>query len=125
MTRTNRILVAEDNPVNQKVVIGMLKKLGFSADIANNGVEVMDALSKSHYELIFMDCQMPVMDGYEATKAIRDSDSKDIPIVALTANAMPGDEEKCLSVGMDAYIAKPLSIKMIQKTLEKYLPENS
>lgn len=125
MTRTNRILVAEDNPVNQKVVIGMLKKLGFNADIANNGAEVMEALDKNNYELIFMDCQMPVMDGYEATMAIRSSDSKDIPIVALTANAMPGDKEKCLSVGMDDYIPKPLSITTIQKALDKYLPENS
>ncbi len=125
MTRTNRILVAEDNPVNQKVIIGMLKKLGFNADIANNGTEVMDALSKDNYELVFMDCQMPVMDGYEATKAIRNSDYKDIPIVALTANAMPGDKEKCLSVGMDYYIVKPLSITSIQQALDKYLPENS
>ena len=125
MTEKSRILVAEDNPVNQKVVIGMLKKLGFSADIVNNGSEAMEALGKHEYELIFMDCQMPVMDGYETTIAIRESGAKNIPIVALTANAMPGDEEKCLAVGMDAYIAKPLSITMIQKTLEKYLPQNS
>lgn len=122
MTTHNRILVAEDNPVNQKVIIGMLKKLGFSADIANNGTEVLDALKKASYELIFMDCQMPIMDGYDATRAIRASDSKAIHIVALTANAMPGDEEKCLAAGMDAYIPKPLSITTIQETLKKYLP---
>lgn len=121
MTILHRILVAEDNPVNQKVIIGMLKKLGFSADIANNGAEVLDALNKANYELIFMDCQMPVMDGYDATRAIRTSDSKHIHIVALTANAMPGDEEKCLAAGMDAYIPKPLSIATIQETLNKYL----
>ena len=121
MTRTNRILVAEDNPVNQKVIIGMLKRLGFNADIANNGAEVLEALGRDAYELIFMDCQMPILDGYEATRAIRASASEHIPIVALTANAMPGDEEKCLAAGMDDYIAKPLSIITIQKTLDKYL----
>jgi len=121
MTRTNRILVAEDNPVNQKVIIGMLKRLGFNADIANHGAEVLEALGRDAYELIFMDCQMPILDGYEATRAIRASASEHIPIVALTANAMPGDEEKCLAAGMDDYIAKPLSIITIQKTLDKYL----
>lgn len=125
MTRTNRILVAEDNPVNQKVIIGMLKRLGFSADIANNGAEVIKALGQDGYELIFMDCQMPILDGYEATKVIRASESEHIPIVALTANAMPGDEEKCLAAGMDDYIAKPLSIITIQKTLDKYLCKES
>lgn len=123
MVPANRILVAEDNPVNQKVIIGMLKKLGFSASLASNGVEVLDALRNADYELIFMDCQMPIMDGYEATRAIRASDSGHIPIVALTANAMPDDEEKCLAAGMDGYIPKPVNIAVIQTTLEKYLPE--
>jgi CheY-like chemotaxis protein len=125
MNRANRILIAEDNPVNQKVVIGMLKRLGFSADVVSNGAEALDALRHDDYELIFMDCQMPGMDGYEATKAIRASESGHIPIVALTANAMPGDKEKCLAAGMDDYIPKPLSITTIQKILSKYLPASS
>lgn len=124
MTSTNRILVAEDNPVNQKVIIGILKRLGFTADIASNGAEALDAFAQGEYEIIFMDCQMPVMDGYKATKAIRDSETGHIHIIALTANAMPGDEEKCLASGMDDYIPKPLSIAVIQATLDKYLSKD-
>lgn len=121
MTDTHRILVAEDNPINQRVIIGMLKKIGFSAAIANNGTEVLEALEKDSYELIFMDCQMPVMDGYKATESIREFD-KDIPIVALTANAMPGDKEKCITSGMNDYISKPINIVTIQEVVNKYLP---
>ncbi|WP_126454350.1 response regulator [Sulfuriflexus mobilis] len=123
----NRILVAEDNPVNQKVVIGMLSKLGYNADIAHNGAEVLEAMARNDYAIIFMDCLMPVMDGYEATRSIRASESEHksehIYIVALTANAMSGDQEKCLAAGMDDYIPKPLSINTIKQVLEKYLPD--
>ncbi len=121
--RSETLLVAEDNPVNQKVVIGMLKKLGFRADIANNGQEALDAVMANHYDLVLMDCHMPVMDGYEATTAIRDSSAQaELPIIALTANAMPGDKEKCIKTGMNSYLPKPLSIDSLKEKLEDFLP---
>lgn len=120
---TETLLVAEDNPVNQKVVIGMLKKLGYSADIANNGQEAVDAVMANHYDLILMDCHMPVMDGYEATRAIREAmPQSELHIIALTANAMPGDEERCLKVGMNGYLPKPLCIDDLKEKLEAFLP---
>lgn len=101
----------------------MLSKLGYTADIAHNGAEVLEAMARNDYAIIFMDCLMPVMDGYEATRSIRASESGHIYIVALTANAMSGDQEKCLAAGMDDYIPKPLSINTIKLVLEKYLPD--
>ena len=126
----NRILVVEDNHVNQMVVIGILDELGFSADIAGNGIEAKRSLEQASkdgcpYQLIFMDCQMPEMDGYEATKQIREGlagkDNATITIVAMTANAMEGDKEKCLAVGMDDYISKPVSPSVLHQRLQKYL----
>ncbi len=101
---TAKILVAEDNFVNQKIVLAMLSKLGFSAQAVANGIEVMASLKERHFDLVLMDCQMPEMDGYEATKKIRGSLDRafcHIPIIALTANALTGDRELCLAVGMD------------------------
>ncbi|MCF6323166.1 MAG: PAS domain S-box protein [Gammaproteobacteria bacterium] len=119
------VLVAEDNLVNQKVVISILKKLGVSADIANNGREALLALSnpEHNYRLVLMDCQMPGVDGYAAARQQRrlekdNPDIKRIPIVAMTAHALPGDREKCLDAGMDDYITKPINLEVVRKVIE-------
>jgi two-component system sensor histidine kinase/response regulator len=121
-----RILLAEDNIVNQKVVLGIVeKKLGYHADMVINGKEAIEHLEKKDYDLVLMDCQMPEMDGYEATRKIRDESSSvrnhKIPVIAMTANAMKGDREKCLEAGMDDYISKPVSIDKLADTIERYL----
>jgi len=122
-----RILVVEDNITNQIVARGMLDKFGLQIDVVNNGKEAVAILASSSYDLVFMDCQMPVMDGYEAAGYIRNPKSSvkahDIPIVAMTANVMHGDREKCLASGMDDYIAKPLVPNNLYRVLEKWLPE--
>lgn len=120
------ILLAEDHPINQQVATHILKKLGYPhVHIVNNGIEAVYAFSKKHYDLILMDCQMPEMDGYAATKKIRQietaSNSARIPIIAMTAHALKGDKEHCLQVGMDDYIAKPVNIKGIEQILAHWL----
>ncbi|MBN1327223.1 MAG: response regulator [Candidatus Cloacimonetes bacterium] len=115
-----RILLAEDNAINQKIALKMLEKMGYIADVAANGLEVMQALERQQYDLIFMDIQMPEMDGMEATEKIilkYPPDSRP-RIVAMTANAMQGDKEKCLQAGMDDYISKPVTVEGIKKALE-------
>lgn len=120
-----RILLAEDNAVNQKLATLTLKKMGYSTDIAANGLEVLTALERQEYDLIFMDIQMPEMDGSEATKAVIDKYGEKRPvIIAMTANAMEGDREKFMEVGMDDYVTKPINLKIIQNVLKKvYLKE--
>jgi CheY-like chemotaxis protein len=105
-----RVLVAEDNLVNQAVAVGMLQSLGCEVDVVRNGKEVLDALIRSSYDIVFMDCQMPEMDGFEATARIREMDGagNHRAIIAMTANALMGDKEKCLEAGMDDYIPKPI-----------------
>ncbi len=105
-----RILLAEDNSVNQKVAVGVLARHGYRVDVAGNGLEVLDALARQAYDVIFMDVNMPEMDGLAATKAIRNnSQSLGQPyIIALTANAMHSDLEQCLAIGMNDYISKPI-----------------
>lgn len=114
-----RILLAEDNASSQKVTMQMLKKLGYRADLAANGQEAIGALKRQHYDLVLMDVKMPVMDGYDATREIRRLWPKKGPkIIALTAYALAGDREKCLEAGMDGYLAKPVVLGDLRKTLE-------
>jgi PAS domain S-box-containing protein len=119
-----RILLAEDNPVNQRVAIAVLKKIGYQADAVRQGREALAALGARHYDLVLMDCQMPEMDGYEATREIRklDGPTRDIPIIALTASAMESDRNECLAAGMNSHIAKPVSAGAIADVLERWLP---
>ena len=127
--QTLRVLLAEDNPVNQKVAMKILERLGYEADVAANGQEVLSALKQIPYDVILMDCQMPEMDGFEATRLIRQmaqdpsarskTDLKRIYIIALTANAMAGDRETCLAAGMDDYISKPIRREDLQAALER------
>jgi PAS domain S-box-containing protein len=120
-----RILLAEDNIVNQQVALGILKKLGLRADAVANGKEVIKALETIPYDLVLMDVQMPGMDGYEATTNIRDPQSgvlnHTIPIIAMTANAMQGDREKCIAAGMNDYVYKPIKPDALTKALETWL----
>ncbi len=122
-----RVLLVEDNPTNQKVAMLQLKQLGFQADIAENGRKAVEALEQSPYDLVFMDCQMPEMDGFQATRLIRAPDSRvlnrNIPIIALTANAIKGDADKCLAAGMSDYLAKPVRSSDIAAMLAKWLPQ--
>ncbi|MDP6542599.1 MAG: response regulator [Phycisphaerae bacterium] len=122
-----RILLVEDSRMNREVALHILKrKLGYQADTAADGKEALQALSGQKYDLVLMDCQMPGMDGYEATRTIRDPASDvldhDIRIVAITANAMKGDREKCLEAGMDDYITKPVRPDDLAAAVERNLP---
>jgi len=123
-----RVLVVEDNAINQKVAQGLLKKFGVQVDLAANGEEALNSLENLPFDLVFMDCQMPVMDGYEATQRIRHPESnvlnRDLPIVAMTANSMEGDREKCLGVGMNDFISKPINPNKVQETLKRWLPKS-
>jgi CheY-like chemotaxis protein/nitrogen-specific signal transduction histidine kinase len=119
-----RILVAEDNPVNQQVVLLMLKKSGLQADLASNGKEAVQAIEKRHYDLIFMDIQMPEMDGLEATRIIRMIESEqNTPIVALTAHTRQEDRDSCFDAGMNDFLPKPLNRQEVERILQHWLPK--
>ncbi|MDO6445632.1 transporter substrate-binding domain-containing protein [Colwellia sp. 1_MG-2023] len=120
-----RVLVVEDNAINQRVAQGLLQKFGIQVDVAANGKEALSSLKDLPFDLVLMDCQMPIMDGYEATKNIRAEHSevlnRKIPIIAMTANSMKGDQAKCISVGMDDFISKPVNPNKLEEVLTRWL----
>ena len=116
-----RVLVAEDNAVNQKVALRMLERFGYRADVASNGVEALEAIARQHYDLVFMDVQMPEMDGLETTRRIHSLSPDTRPvIIAMTANAMKEDREQCLAAGMDDFVSKPITVEELLSTLERW-----
>jgi CheY-like chemotaxis protein len=123
--RPARILLAEDNEINQRVVCGMLEHRGYEVRAVHDGKQALDALESGHYNLVIMDCLMPVMDGFASTRAIRASTSQafdpQIPILAITALAAPGDQEKCLVAGMNAYISKPVIANVLFNEVRRLL----
>jgi CheY-like chemotaxis protein len=121
-----RILLAEDNPVNQRVALGLLSRLGYHADLVEDGEQVLERMSSRRYDLVLMDCQMPTMNGFDATRVIRDDTSPvldhRIPVIALTANAFEGDRAECLEAGMDDFLPKPITSRSLQDMLRRWLP---
>jgi CheY-like chemotaxis protein/HPt (histidine-containing phosphotransfer) domain-containing protein len=126
--RAARILLVEDNPTNQKVAIAMLDGLGHDVELAENGREAMERLGKRRFDLVLMDCQMPVLDGYDATRAIRDPDSgvldHEVPVIAMTAHAQAGDRDKCLAAGMNDYLSKPIHPERLQEMVAGWTPDH-
>ncbi len=117
------VLVAEDNAVNQLIIDAMLKQLGHEVTLAADGQRALDALAQSDFDLVLMDCNMPEMDGLEATRRLRNGSAgaldANVPVIALTANAMDGDRETCLAAGMNDFLAKPVSIAALRQAIER------
>ncbi|HEY9793375.1 MAG TPA: response regulator [Candidatus Obscuribacterales bacterium] len=121
------ILVVDDNAGNQYTARAVLERFGYRAQLVSNGEEALDAYSKDNFDLILMDCRMPIMDGYEATSAIRRAEEvtgDHVPIIGVTAYAFEGDREKCLQAGMDDYVTKPLTLEAFKGMLDRWLPHN-
>jgi two-component system, sensor histidine kinase and response regulator len=118
-----RVLVVEDNPINQTVAAGILAKLGYNSDVAANGIEALDALARREYDAVLMDCQMPEMDGYEATVELRrrEAGARRVPVIAMTAAAMEGDRDRALAAGMDDYVPKPVRADELQRALRQWV----
>ena len=123
-TSRGRVLLAEDNAVNQRVAQRLLQKLGWDVGVVGNGEEAVAAVAGGGWDAILMDCQMPVMDGFEATMAIRtiEGEGRRVPIIALTAEALAGDRERCLKSGMDDYLSKPVRAEQLHAALERWVP---
>ncbi len=121
--RRQRVLLVEDNPINQLVALTMLRRLGYEANAVGNGLEALESLGQIPYDLVLMDCQMPEMDGFEATRQWRkrETGSRRLPIIALTAGAMEGDQQRCLEAGMDDYLAKPITLEQLSEKLSRFL----
>ena len=126
---TGHVLIVEDNPVNRTVAMRVVSLIGVSVEVAEHGKEALDKLATTKFDLVLMDCQMPVMDGYTATRTQRTLEEEHkmprIPIIAMTANAMVGDREKCLASGMDDYLTKPLNRGLLEQTMRKWMPANA
>ena len=120
-----RLLLVEDNFVNQRVALYLLAKLGYEVDVAQHGREAIDRLSRTRYRLVLMDCQMPEMDGFETTRLVRDPASRvlnhDVPIIAMTANAFPEDRARSISCGMNDFLSKPVDQSTLSAAIEKWL----
>ena len=119
------ILIVEDNEMNQKVIKAILKKNNISFELASDGQNALEILNHKKFDLILMDCQMPILDGYETTVIIRENEKKEnlpkCPIIAITANAMSGDKEKCINSGMDDFLSKPIQSQQVIKIIEKWV----
>jgi CheY-like chemotaxis protein/HPt (histidine-containing phosphotransfer) domain-containing protein len=126
-TSRGRLLLVEDNPINQLVATRMLVKLGYEVDVAENGQAALDATEMTAYDAVLMDCQMPEMDGYQATAAIRrrEGGARHTPIIAMTAAAMEGDRDVCIAAGMDDYLAKPVRTELLVEVLDRWVDRGS
>jgi len=118
------VLLVEDNPVNQKVLTAVLTRIGCAVHVVANGKQALESLARHSYDAVLMDCQMPVMDGYEATAELRrrEGTGRRTPVIALTASAMAEDRERCMTAGMDDYLTKPVSMQNLAATLTHSLP---